>query len=239
MRRSATVAFADQSRPNGRLCAAKTTECRTPEPRGPVKPRERERATRASGLGLYGEHGSGMRALVLSEIGDCISCPCNAVTLCVTMPVTSVIARERSDEAIQTRRLRRLSVRTASRLRSPTMAIDGAELGSQTRDCVSHPCSALTQHRRRPHRPVAVKRVRTRSSAALRSLRDDDASPMRRSATVAFADQSRPNGRLCAAKTTECRTPEPRGSVKPRERERATRVSGLGLYGEHGSGMRA
>jgi hypothetical protein len=72
--------------------------------------------------------------------------------------------------------------------------------------------------RRRPHRPVAVKRVRTRSYAALRSLRDDGAAPMRLSATVAFADQSRPNGRLCAAKTTEGPKPEPRGPVRPRER---------------------
>ena len=62
---------------------------------------------------------------------------------------------------------------------------------------------------------------------------------MRRSATVAFADQSRLDGRLCAAKTTECPKPEPRGAVKPRERERATRVSGLGLCGEHGSGGRS
>ena len=61
-----------------------------------------------------------------------------------------------------------------------------------------------------------VRRLR-RSSAALRSLRDDDVGPMRRSATVAFADQSRPDGRLCAAKTTESPKPEPRGPVKPRE----------------------
>ena len=86
----------------------------------------------------------------------------------------------------------------------------------QTRDCLSHPCSALTQRRRRPHRPVVVKRLR-RSCASLRSLRDDDAAPMRLFATVVFADQSRPDGRLCAAKTTESPKPEARGPVKPRE----------------------
>ena len=60
----------------------------------------------------------------------------------------------------------------------------------------------------------------------------DNASPMRPLAIMAFADQSRLISRLCAAKTTESRKPEPRGAVKAREAP----AKRLGLDGEHCSG---
>ena len=94
-----------------------------------------------------------------------------------------------------------------------------------------------------PHRPVVVNLLR-RSSASLRSFRDDNAGPMRPLAAMAFVDKSRLLKSALRSKALNSPKPEPRGAVKARERSERPR-SGLArtnashsprLDGEHGSG---
>ena len=87
---------------------------------------------------------------------------------------------------------------------------------------------------RRPHRPVAVKPLRG-CSAALRPLRGASAGPMWRSASMIFAERSRPAGPACAAKIMEIESlSRAQGSMFASETSNPR--SGLDIDAEHGSG---